>query len=94
MRFMLRLIVFGFAGLGMLKAWEVLGPKVAEARERASGALDRIEPAIREAADTLQTGTRDAAEELTEGSRDAEPTAPDAFGEAVGHVSPAPKPAT
>lgn len=90
MRFMFRLIVLGFAGFGMYRAWELLGPKVSEVRDRATGARDRIEPAIREAADTLQTATRDAAEELADGA-DAEGVAPDAFGAAAERVSPAPK---
>jgi hypothetical protein len=94
MRFMFRLIVLGLAGLGMLKAWEMLGPRVSEIRDRASGARDRMEPAIRDAADTLQTATRDAAEQLSERPSDAGQVAPDAFGAAAERVSPAPKMAT
>ena len=91
MRFLVRLVILGFAGLGMYKAWEFVGPKVAEARQRASGARERIEPAIREAADTLQTATKDAAEELTEGARGVDDIAPDPFGSAAEKVSPTPK---
>jgi hypothetical protein len=86
MRFVARLIVVGFAGFGMYKAWEALSPKMSEARVRASGARERIEPAIREAADTLQTATKDAAEELTS-SNGVDPGAP----LMPEHVSPPPK---
>ena len=102
MRFMIRLIVLGFAGLGMYKAWEMLEPKVSEARDRAAGARDRIEPAIRDAADTLQSATKDAADTLqsatkdatdtlTEGMKGIDDVAPDAFGTAAEKVSPTPK---
>jgi hypothetical protein len=92
MRFLVKLVVLGFAGLGMYRAWELVGPKVSEARQRASGARERIEPAIREAADTLQTATKDAAEELADGTRGVvDEIAPDAFGSAAEKVSPTPK---
>ena len=94
MRFLLRLIVLGFAGLGVYKAWELAGPKVSEVRQRASDARDRVEPAIRDAADTLQSATKDAAETLTEGSRGGDEIAPDAFGTAAEKVSPTPRLAT
>jgi hypothetical protein len=94
MRLLVRLIVLGFAGLGMYRAWELVAPQVSEARQRASGAREKIEPAIRDAADTLQSATKDAADELTDRSREADPVAPDAFGTAAEKVSPLPKPAT
>jgi hypothetical protein len=90
MRFLAKLIVLGFAGLGVYKAWEMLGPKVTEGRDRAEGARDRLEPAIRDAAGTLQTATREAAETITDGSRDAGHPAPDPFGTAAEMVSGAP----
>jgi hypothetical protein len=83
MRFLARLIVLGFAGLGMYRTWELVGPKVSEARQRAAGARDRMEPAIRDAADTLQQATHDAADEITEGRHPVDQVAPDAFGRAV-----------
>lgn len=71
MRFLVRLIVLGFAGFGMYKTWELIAPKVSDVRQRAEGARGKIEPAIRDAADTLQTATKDAAETITEASREA-----------------------
>jgi hypothetical protein len=91
MRFLVKLIVLGFAGLGVYKAWEVLGPKVSEARDRAEGARDALEPAIRDAADTLHNATREAAETITEGTPDPAEPAPDAFGAAAEIVSRTPK---
>jgi hypothetical protein len=92
MRFAIRLIVLGFAGFGIYKTWEMLEPKVSEVRERAVGARDKIEPAIREAADTLQSATKDAAEEL------ADPTPVAAVSSlsssAAEHIAPAPRMAT
>jgi hypothetical protein len=83
MRFLTKLVVLGFAGLGVYKAWEMLGPRVTEARQRAEDARDRLEPAIRDAAETLQTATKEAAETITEGSPDAGEPAPDPFGNAA-----------
>ncbi len=71
MRFLLRLVVLGFAGLGMYKAWELMEPKITDMRQRAAGAREKIEPALRDAADTLQTATKDAAETITDATRDA-----------------------
>jgi regulator of protease activity HflC (stomatin/prohibitin superfamily) len=87
MRFFSKLIVLGFAALGVYKAWEMLGPRVSEARQRAEDARDTLEPAIRDAADTLQTATKEAAETITEGSGDAAHPAPDAFGAAAEMIS-------
>jgi hypothetical protein len=83
MRFVGRLIVLGFAGFGLYRTWQIFGPKVMDARQRAAGARDRIEPAIRDAAEALQTATRDAADELADTSRNINEVAPDAFGIAV-----------
>jgi hypothetical protein len=74
----------------MYKAWELVGPKVSEARARATGARDRIEPAIRDAADTLQSATKDAAETLTEGVDEPDQPAPDAFGTAAQRLAARP----
>jgi hypothetical protein len=93
MRLLIRLIVLGFAGLGMYRAWELVGPQVSEARRRALGARERLEPALRDAADTLHTASKDAADELTEGSRDVDEVAPDAFGTAAVKVATS-RPAT
>jgi hypothetical protein len=93
MRFMIRLIVLGFAGFGMYRAWELVGPKVEEARQRVAGARERIEPALQDAAESLQAATADVAQELTADSRDLDQVAPDAFGTAAEKVSSAPKPA-
>ena len=92
MRFAIRLIVLGFAGLGIYKTWEILEPKVSEVRQRAVGARDKMEPAIRDAAETLQSATKDAADELTD------PAPVDAVSSlstnAAEHVAPAPRMAT
>jgi hypothetical protein len=97
MRFLVKLVVLGFAGFGAYKAWEIVSPKMSEARERAAGARDKIEPAFRQAADTLQHATKEAADTITEASRDAatgpplDQSAPDAFGRAAEMVSGTPR---
>jgi len=91
MRFLTKLVVLGFAGLGVYKAWEMIGPRVSEARQRAEDARDTLEPAIRDAAETLQTATKEAAETITEGSPDAGAPVPDPFGNAAEVVHRTPK---
>ena len=91
MRFLTKLVVLGFAGLGVYKAWEMIGPRMSEARQRAEEARDKLEPAIRDAADTLQTATKEAAETITEGSRTAGEPAPDPFGKPAKMVTRTPR---
>jgi len=71
MRFLVKLVVLGFAGLGVYKAWELLGPKVSEVQQSAAGARDKIEPAIRDAADTIQSATKEAADTISDAASSA-----------------------
>jgi len=73
MRFLLKLVVLGLAGLGAYRLWELLEPRVSVARQRAADARDTLEPAIRDAADTLQTATKEAADVITEPSGEPAP---------------------
>jgi hypothetical protein len=90
MRFLLRLIGLGFAGLGVYRTWELVAPKLSEARDRATGARDEIEPAIRDASETLQTAVKDAAETLVDGAPD-ERIMPGTHGSGPERISPLPK---
>ena len=64
------IVVLGLAAFGTYKMWELLEPKVSDARRRAADARDKFEPAVRDAADTLQTASREAAQTLAEASHD------------------------
>jgi hypothetical protein len=89
MRLLRKTIVLGLAGLGLYKAWEVLGPVLGLAKDTGAQVRDRVEPALREATDTVRSATRDAADTVAGASRDAAGTVVDAVESATPDVGAA-----
>jgi hypothetical protein len=70
MRILRKVIVLGLAALGAYKAWELLEPKVKQARGSAADVRDRVEPVLEDAKDKLGTASRDAVDSMVDVARD------------------------
>ena len=78
MRLLRKTIVLGLAGLGLYKAWEMLGPVLGLAKDTGAQVRDQVEPTLREATDTVRSATHDAADTVADASHDAAGTVADA----------------
>lgn len=70
MRILRKTIVLALAALGAYKAWEFLGPKVAQARGSAATVRDRVEPALEDAKDRLGSASRGAVDSVVDVTKD------------------------
>ncbi len=70
MRILRKTILLALAALGVYKAWEFLGPKVAQARGGAATVRDRVEPALEDAKDRLGSASRGAVDSVVDVTKD------------------------
>jgi hypothetical protein len=90
-----KLVVFGFAGLGVYKAWELLSANSSGAREQALRVKSRVGGAVRQAESDVKDASQDAAESVLDASRVAVAEVAEAVADAALGGSPAePAPAS